>query len=105
MFMSIKHKRTFLSVVLLALSCAAMTLGLAHKQLFQPRSASSTDSHIKPAALRADETSALPGALAEAPQTSAQFDLSRNVIAGGGGTSSGSGNLELSGTNGQRFAA
>ena len=47
----------------------------------------------------ADETSALP----VIPQASPQFDLSRHVIAGGGGTSAG-GNLGLSGTNGQASA-
>ncbi|PYS57184.1 MAG: hypothetical protein DMF76_22920, partial [Acidobacteria bacterium] len=41
--------------------------------------------------------------LPEIPQASPQFDLSRHVIAGGGGTSAG-GNIGLSGTDGQASA-
>src|SRR5207245_11435035 len=51
---------------------------------------------VRAEARSADRMSALP----EAPQSSTQFDLSRNVIAGGGGSSS-AGNFKVEGTVGQ----
>ena len=95
---SSKTKRMLFGLMLLALLCGAIVLGFAHRisQCF----AGSADA---PARNERARTSDKLKFVEPPPQTSAQFDLSRNVIAGGGGTSSG-GNLGLSGTNGQASA-
>ena len=46
----------------------------------------------------------MPRLPALVPQSGGGFDLSRNVIAGGGGSSTGSGNLQVDGTAGQAAA-
>src|SRR3989440_289267 len=104
-------KRMLFSAILVALLCGAVVLGFAHR--IAQRLTGSPDVPVrsegaarKPQraeARSADETSALPETLPEIPQAGPQFDLSRNVIAGGGGTSAG-GNIGLSGTNGQASA-
>src|SRR5947208_2743579 len=100
-----KTKRMLVGVISLALLCAVIALGFARKQLFGGsaeivvRSERAARKPQRAEARSADETSAPP----EIPQASPQFDLSRHVIAGGGGTSAG-GNLGLSGTNGQASA-
>src|SRR2546421_312011 len=104
-------KRMLFSAILVALLCGAVVLGFAHR--IAQRLTGSADVPVRSEraarkvegaeARSADETSALPETLPEIPQASPQFDLSRHVIAGGGGTSAG-GNLGLSGTNGQASA-
>src|SRR3989442_3797566 len=103
----IKTKRKLFVVMLLTLLCGAIVLGFAHR--ISQRLTGNADAPVRhervaqkgerAGARSADETSALP----EAPQMSAQFDLSRNVIAGGGGTSS-NGSVRLDGTIGQQTA-
>src|SRR5436309_950924 len=97
---SIIIKRMLFGVISLALLCAAIAVGFVDR--ITHHLAGSADAPVrherevrKPQRAEgrfADETSALP----EIPQASSQLDLSRHVIAGGGGTSSG-GNLGLSG--------
>src|SRR5437588_848448 len=99
-----KSKRILFGVFSLAFLCAAIALGFARKDLLTGADilVGSERAARKPQraeARSADETSALP----EIPQASPQFDLSRHVIAGGGGTSAG-GNIGLSGTDGQASA-
>src|SRR5713101_9015969 len=90
---SIKSKRMLLGVISLGLLCAVMAVGFAH-QISQHitgsadilvRSEREARKPERADARYADRMSALPAV----PQTSAKFDLSRNVIAGGGGTSTG----------------
>src|SRR5437016_11974810 len=96
-----KTKRMLVGVISLALLCAAIALGFVRKALFtgsadirvgNERAARKVE---RAEARSADEMSALPETLREIPQASPQFDLSRHVIAGGGGTSAG-GNIGLS---------
>src|SRR5438270_13197075 len=103
-----KSKRILFGVFSLAFLCAAIALGFARKDLLTGADilVGSERAARKPQraeAGSADETSALPETLPEIPQASPQFDLSRHVIAGGGGTSAG-GNIGLSGTDGQASA-
>src|SRR5437667_11759679 len=90
---SSKTKRMLFGLMLLALLCGAIVLGFAHRisQCF----AGSADA---PARNDRARTSDKLKFVEPPPQTSPQFDLSRNVIAGGGGTSP-AGNPRLSGTN------
>ena len=108
---SSKSKRMLFGVISLALLCAAIAGGFVDS--ITHHIAGSADAPVRSeraarkgerAGVRdADRMSALPGPLPEIPQAGTQFDLSRHVIAGGGGTSAGA-NLGLSGTNGQAAA-
>ena len=108
---SIISKRMLFGVISLALLCAAIAGGFVDS--ITHHIAGSADAPVRSeraarkgerAGVRdADRMSALPGPLPEIPQAGTQFDLSRHVIAGGGGTSAGA-NLGLSGTNGQAAA-
>src|ERR1700730_2772389 len=117
---SLKNKRMLFVVLFLSLLCAAIVAGFANQisahiagsaniagsPARHPRSgavlvrsereggkAEPPDAHLRTG------MSALPAV----PQTSVQFDLSRNVIAGGGGTSSAA-NFKVEGTIGQTAA-
>src|SRR2546422_1327220 len=100
-------KRMLFVVMLLALSCAVIAVAFA-KQISQ-RFAGSADIPVRDGregrkTERADaRMSDKLKFLEPLPQTSAQFDLSRNVIAGGGGSSS-AGNFKVEGTVGQAAA-
>ena len=90
------------AVILLSLLCAAIAVGLARKQLLAGkadvpvRSEREARKPERAAAHSAERMSALPA------QSGGQFDLSRTVIAGGGGTStSPDGSLKVEGTIGQ----
>src|SRR5437016_5830950 len=94
---SIKTRRMLFGVILLVLFGTAIALGFANRHLLG-RKQDGGIAHVdgrearKPERADArypDRMSALPAV----PHTSAQFDLSLNVIAGGGVTSIGSGNL------------
>src|SRR5213080_4985806 len=108
---SSKTKRMLFGVISLALLCAAIAMGFV--DIITHHIVGSADAPVRSeraarkgerAGVRdADRMSALPGPLPEIPQADTQFDLSRHVIAGGGGTSAGA-NLGLSGTNGQAAA-
>src|SRR5438093_5769544 len=91
-------KQVSFVMLLLVLLCEAIVLGFAHRT--SQRFAGSADAPVRNERARTSDKLKF---VEPPPQTSAQFDLSRNVIAGGGGTSSG-GNLGLSGTNGQASA-
>src|SRR5438132_13114834 len=107
---SSKTKRMFFGLVLLVLLCAAIALGFANKH-FSERKATAGSADIPVRNERAARKSERAGArypdrmsaLAAVPQSSAQFDLLRNVIAGGGGTRS-AGSFSLDGTVGQPAA-
>jgi hypothetical protein len=107
---SSKSKRMLFGVIALALLCAVIAVGFANQisQHIAGRSAEiRAPGERRPngaGASHANGVSALSGMFPAAPQTSAQFDLARNVIAGGGGTSIGSGNLVIDGTVGQPAA-
>src|SRR5438034_551203 len=98
-------KRMLFGVISLALLCAVIAVAFA-KQISQ-RFAGSADGPVRSEreARKAERAEAAGGtpALPAAPQTSAQFDLSRNVIAGGGGSSS-NGSFKVDGTIGQAAA-
>src|SRR6266851_1346999 len=85
--LSVNSQRMLLGMISLALLCAAIALGFANKQLAphkavaKPTAVLNAPAECKTAILVAPEP---------LPQSSGQFDLSRNVIAGGGGTSTGS---------------
>src|SRR5881396_2926787 len=106
-----KTKRMLFGVVSLAFLSAIIAVGFADRITHHLTGSADVPVRSERAARKveraearaADETSALPETLREIPQASPQFDLSRHVIAGGGGRSSG-GNLGLSGTNGQASA-
>src|SRR3989442_8181578 len=99
---SIKSKRTLLALTLcVLLCCVALALPLARQHFSPPQLMT------KPVAapdLAPEIEPVTRVVFAPPPQTSTQFDLSRHVIAGGGGTSLGGGSLGLSGTNGQTLA-
>src|SRR5215813_13937440 len=85
----------FVAVALLLCAAVALPYGKRFSQRFVEKTNVSTrDEHqersVNNAEAGADGMSATTRPVL-APQTSAQFDLSRNVIAGGGGTSSGAG--------------
>src|SRR2546428_3166994 len=106
-----KTKRMLFGVVSLAFLSAIIAVGFADRITRHLTGSADVPARSERAARKveraearsADEMSALPETLREIPQASPQFDLSRHVIAGGGGTSAG-GNLGLSGTNGQPAA-
>src|SRR2546427_3684413 len=99
---SIKSKRTLLALTLcVLLCCLALAVPLARQHFAPPQLMT------KPVAapdLAPEIEPVTRVVFAPPPQTSTQFDLSRHVIAGGGGTSLGGGSLGLSGTNGQTLA-
>ena len=102
-----KTKRMLVGVISLAFLSAIIVVGFADRITHHLTGSADVPVRSERAARKveraearsADETSALP----EIPQASPQFDLSRHVIAGGGGTSAG-GNIGLSGTDGQASA-
>src|SRR2546428_1582401 len=108
---SSKSKRMSFGAMLLTLLCGGIVLGLANRLTHHLTGSAGVPARHERAARRpqrtdasdADRMSAFPEALPDAPQSSAQFDLSRHVIAGGGGTSA-NGNLKLDGTVGQPAA-
>src|ERR1700730_3265638 len=84
---SVNSKRMLLGVISLALLCAAIALGFANKRLSPHKPvAEPTAVLIAPV----ESTTAVQVSTEPLPQSSVQFDLLRNVIAGGGGTSTGS---------------
>src|SRR2546428_1394935 len=99
---SIISKRMLFGVISLALLCAAIAVGFVDRMTHHIAGSADVPVRNERAARKveraearnADKMSALPA------QASAQFDLSRNVIAGGGGTSA-NGNLKVEGTVGQ----
>src|SRR3989442_11468568 len=95
---SIKSKRTLLALTLcVLLCCVALALPLARQHFSPPQLMT------KPVAapdLAPEIEPVTRVVFAPPPQTSTQFDLSRHVIAGGGGTSLGGSTLALRGTNG-----
>ena len=98
---SIRNKRRLLAVVAFALMCCvAIALGFAN----QHSKGLGAPGRGKPERERVVLHSVAAGSVpAPLPQSSAQFDLSRNVIAGGGGSSS-AGNFKIEGTIGQGAA-
>ena len=101
---ALKHRQLILVVTAVGL-CAAVALGIDYRQRVQSRQPSAQPA----AALRSPGARVTVGREAAAipepvPQSGANFDLSRNVIAGGGGTSIGNGNLKVDGTVGQAAA-
>ena len=96
-----KRLRLLIAAVV-GLLCAGIALALAHKELIQRGSTPVTGTASQSGESSASNVKAV-NFVQPLPQTGAQFDLSRNVIAGGGGTSTG-GNLQLDGTVGQPAA-
>lgn len=104
---STKNKRMLFALVSLALLCAVIAVGFA-KEISQ-RFDGSADIPVRNegAARNPERTDAHMSDklkfVEPLPQSGAQFDLSRNVIAGGGGTST-TGNFKVDGTVGQPAA-
>src|SRR5437660_11900791 len=103
-----KSKRILFGVISLAFLSAIIAVGFADRITHHLTGSADVPVRSERAARKVERAEArsadaLPETLQEIPQAGAQFDLSRHVIAGGGGTSSG-GNLGLSGTNGQASA-
>ena len=100
---TLKHRQLILVVTALGF-CAAVALGIDYHQRVRPRqpSAEPAAAPLSPGARVKVErgATAIPEPV---PQTGGSFDLSRNVIAGGGGTSA-NGNLRVDGTVGQPAA-
>lgn len=85
-------KRKFFAGVLLSLFCVTIVVNLANKTLLQKKvESTSAQNHTQERTAKAS---------VHVEQTSPQFDLSHNVIAGGGGSSVG-GTLKIEGTVGQ----
>src|ERR1700681_642011 len=85
--LSVNSQRMLLGMISLALLCAAIALGFADKQLSPHKPVAKPTAALDAPAESKKAISVSPDPL---PQSSAQFDLLRNVIAGGGGTSTGS---------------
>lgn len=94
-------RRLMLGLSLAVFVCAAMALGFV-KQFSEhfTEGASVIDRNERAARTKASDKLM---SVEPAPQSGGQFDLSRNVIAGGGGTSNG-GSFKLEGTVGQSVA-
>src|SRR6476646_3864559 len=103
----IRNKRLRVVICLFAvLGCAAVAFSYAKhlsQRLVGEADVSVGNERLAQTFDGVNERSAGEPTLPPVPQTSAQFDLSRNVIAGGGGTSNG-GNFKLEGTVGQSVA-
>jgi len=103
---SIKRKRVLCGLISLALlSGGIVALGFARLSLFAgsagvPARNEHETRKAEPSDTRMSDKLKF---VEPPPQTSAQFDLSRNVIAGGGGTSA-NGNFKVDGTIGQSAA-
>src|SRR5262245_54421395 len=96
------RRRGVLAVVVLVLSSTTIGYALIHKRLRQLASLTPTahEQHLQPknrAAMRSFAD------MPEAQVPISQFEVSRSVVAGGGGTST-NGNLQLNGTVGQGAA-
>ena len=103
----INSKRILFAVICLAMAlCAALALGVASKHLPEKRDAGpdrATPLHRECAVPKSAPINARTGTEPLILQSGGDFDLSRNVIAGGGGSSS-NGDFVMDGTVGQSAA-
>jgi hypothetical protein len=95
---TLRNKRVLLGIISLAFLCAGIAVGFANRKLSQPKALAKLTTALSAPA--AHKTLHLQN---EQPQSTAQVELPRNAIAGGGGTSS-AGNLKVEGTVGQSAA-
>src|ERR1700730_17260235 len=94
---SIKNKRVLFGVLSLSLLCAAIAVGFVNKKLSQrqPIAKPTIVLNVPPTS-----NTAVHESMESLPAASPQFDVSRSLIAGGGGTSS-AGSFKVEGTIGQ----
>ena len=95
---TIERKKMLWGIIFLGLLCAAIAVGFANKRRSDRKPIANTNDVLNLTSETKSNGNAEPQ-----PQTSTQFDLSRNVIAGGGGTSSG-GHFKVEGTIGGQGA-
>src|SRR6266545_7356075 len=96
---SIRNKRMLFAVLLLSLLCAAMAAAFVNKKPSSRQPIAKPTDALNPST---ESTRAVHVSTEPLPQSSTQFDVSRNVIAGGGGTSTSTdGSLKVEGTIGQ----
>src|SRR5512132_3964805 len=101
-----RTKRILFGVTLLALFGAAIALGFAEKRLLTRSDQTAVPNKSTAQNSEGANPHASPqlNVVKPALQSGGQFDLTRNVIAGGGGTSSG-GNIQVDGTVGEVSAS